>query len=152
VTAPEPAWDLSFLRPAVLVTVGVAAVAALVAYPAAGWPEAAGVLTGAGVVAAFFCLSAFVIAAAGRIDDGLTLPAALGTFLVKALVFFAVLQTIPVDGVPDRLATAWSVIAGTGIWTGVHIRWVLTRKLFYVTPPQPPASPRLDPEKPTTRG
>jgi ATP synthase protein I len=110
------------------------------------------VLVGAGVVAAFFCLSALVIAWAGRIDDGLTLPAALATFMVKALVFFAVLQLVPVDGVPDRLATAWAVIFGTGVWTGVHIRWVLTRKLYYVTPPEPPRPPSTDPEKPTTHG
>jgi ATP synthase protein I len=152
VTATKPAWDVSFLRVALLVTAGVAVVAAAVAGALAGWAEAAGVLVGAGVVAAFFCLSALVIAWAGRIDDGLTLPAALATFMVKALVFFAVLQLVPVDGVPDRLATAWAVIFGTGVWTGVHIRWVLTRKLYYVTPPEPPRPPSTDPEKPTTHG
>ena len=64
----------------------------------AGWPAALGVLAGAAVVTAFFCLSGVVIAWAGRIDDALDLPAALGTFLVKALVFFAVLSTLPADG------------------------------------------------------
>jgi hypothetical protein len=152
VTAPKPAWDVSFLRAATLVTAGVAVAAAAVTWLLAGLAAAAGILTGAAVVTAFFCLSALVIAWAGRIDDALTLPAALGTFLVKALVFFAVLQAMPVDGVPDRLATAWAVIAGTAVWTAVHIRWVLTRKLFYVTPPEPPAARTPAPESRTPRG
>jgi ATP synthase protein I len=164
VTAATPGWDITFLRPAVLTTAAVAGTAAALFGLFAGWAQAAGILTGAGVVAAFFCLSAWIISRAGRIDDGLTLPAAVATFLVKALVFFALLQLVPVDGVPDRQATAWAVIFGTGVWTGVHIRWVLTRKLYYVTPPEPPGSratdpalhppgpPPSDPEKPTTRG
>ena len=68
-----------------------------------GWSSAVGVVVGALVVTAFFCLSGVVIAWAGRIDDALTLPAALGTFLVKALVFFAVLSALPADGWVDRL-------------------------------------------------
>ena len=151
-TAPKPGWDVSFLRVAALVTAGVAVAAAGVTWLLAGWPAAAGVLTGAAVVTAFFCVSALVIAWAGGIDDALALPAALGTFLVKALMFFAVLQALPVDGVPDRLATAWAVIAGTAVWTAVHIRWVLTRKLFYVTPPEPPSAHTSDPESRTPRG
>ena len=74
-------------------------------------------LVGAAVVTAFFCVSGVVIAWAGRIDDAFTLPAALGTFLVKALVFFAVLGALPADGWLDRLALAWAVIAGALLWS-----------------------------------
>jgi hypothetical protein len=104
------------------------------------------------VVTAFFCLSAVVIAWAGRIDDAFTLPAALGTFLVKALLFFAVLDAIPPDGWLDRLALAWAVIAGALLWSAVQARWVWTRQLYYVAPPTPPAARAPDPEKPTPRG
>jgi len=114
------------------------------------------VLTGAAVVTAFFCVSGVVIAWAGRIDDALTLPAALGTFLVKALVFFAVLSSMPADGWVDRLALAWTVVVGALLWSGVQARWVWTRQLYYVTPPAPPAGaaqvPGSDPEKPASRG
>ena len=142
-TAPgiRAPWDISFLRVGALATAAVAAVAAPVAGLAGGWSSAVGVLAGALVVTAFFCLSGVVIAWAGRIDDALTLPAALGTFLVKALVFFAVLSALPADGWIDRLALAWAVIAGALLWSGVQARWVWTRQLYYVPPPEPPGEP-----------
>jgi hypothetical protein len=149
-------WDISFLRVGALVTAGATAVAAPVAGLLAGRPAAMGVLVGAVVVTAFFCVSGVVIAWAGRIDDAFTLPAALGTFLVKAVVFFAVLGALPADGWIDRLAMAWTVVAGALLWSGVQARWVWTRQLYYVTPPEPPASsarpPQPDPESPTRRG
>ena len=154
--AVRPPWDLSFLRVGAWATAAVAVVAAPVVGLTSGWPSALGVVVGAVVVTAFFCLSGFVIAWAGRIDDALTLPAALGTFLVKALVFFAVLSALPPDGWVDRLALAWSVVVGALLWSGVQARWVWTRQLYYVTPPSPPGLPpgipRPDPEKPASRG
>ncbi len=136
----DPGWDISFLRVGALATAAAALVAAPVAGLVAGWPAALGVLAGALVVTAFFCISGVVIAWAGRIDDALTLPAALGTFLVKAVVFFAVISSIPADGAIDRLALAWAVVAGALLWSGVQARWVWTRQLYYVTPPAPPPS------------
>jgi hypothetical protein len=164
-TADRPArstapWDISFLRVGALVTAAAAAVAAPVAGAIGGWGSAAGVVVGAAVVTAFFCVSAVVIAAAGRIDDSLTLPAALGTFLVKLLVLVAVLGVIPEDGWLDRRALAWAVIAAALLWSGVQARWVWTRQLYYVTSTTPVAGPRSaspqvpqqDPEKPAPRG
>ena len=161
-TAPRnPApWDISFLRVGALATAAVTAVAAPVAGLISGWSSAVGVLAGAAVVTAFFCLSGVVIAWAGRIDDALTLPAALGTFVVKLLVFFAVLSALPADGWIDRLALAWAVIVGALLWSAVQARWVWTRQLYYVPPPAPPAEtsaesaqvPLADPEKPAPRG
>jgi ATP synthase protein I len=158
--AVRPPWDLSFLRVGALATAAAAAVAAPVAGLIGGWSGALGVLAGALVVTGFFCLSGVVIAWAGRIDDSLTLPAALGTFMVKALVFFAVLSALPADGWIDRLALAWAVVVGALLWSGVHARWVWTRQLYYVPPPAPPGGPapesaqvpRADPETPATRG
>jgi hypothetical protein len=51
-TAAEAPWDISFLRPGVLVTAAVTLVAAPVAGLVAGWPSALGVLAGAAVVGA----------------------------------------------------------------------------------------------------
>jgi len=152
----KPPWDISFLRVGALATGAAAVVAAPVAGLLGGWPAGLGVLAGAAVVTAFFCLSGVVIAWAGRIDEALTLPAALGTFMVKAVVFFAFLSALPPDSGIDRLALAWTVVAGALLWSGVQARWVWTRQLYYVTPPAPPAaSPlvgRSDPEKPASRG
>ncbi|SOD93264.1 hypothetical protein [Blastococcus haudaquaticus] len=163
-TGGDAAWDISFLRPGLLATAAAAVVAAPVAGVVGGWGSAVAVLAGAATVAVFFCVSAVVIARAGRIDDSLALPAALGTFLVKALVLFLVLGSIPEDGWLDRLALAWTVIAATFLWSGVQARWVWTRQLYYAPPPSPPSAapsasaagaggvPRPDPEKPASRG
>lgn len=149
-------WDLSFLRVGVAVTGAVALVAALVTGLAVGWPGAIGVLVGAAIVSAFFCVSGVVVAWAGRIDDTFTLPAALGTFLVKALVLFALLSALPEDGWLDRSTLAWAVIVGALLWSAVHLRWVWTRQLYYVPPPAAPAPsvarPLQDPERPAPSG
>jgi hypothetical protein len=142
-------WDLSFLRVGALCAAAVTAVAAPVTGLVAGWPDAVGVLVGAVVVTAFFCLSGLVVAWAGRVDDTFTLPAALGTFFVKAVVLFALLNALPADGWLDRRTLAFSVVAGALLWSGVQLRWVWTRKLYYVPPPAPPA---VLPEKPAARG
>jgi hypothetical protein len=149
-------WDLSFLRVGVVVTAAVAGVAALATGLTLGWSHALGVLVGAAVVSAFFCVSGVVVAWAGRIDDTFTLPAALGTFLIKALVLFALLSALPEDGWLDRLTLAWTVIVGALLWSGVQLRWVWTRQLYYVPPPAPPTpslgKPLHDPETPASSG
>ncbi|SFU04057.1 hypothetical protein SAMN05660657_04994 [Geodermatophilus amargosae] len=141
---PVP-WDLSFLKVGALVTGAVAVVAALVAGVVAGWADAVGVLVGALVVTAFFVVSGVVIAWAGRINETFTLPAALGTFFVKAVVLFGVLGALPEDGWLDRLTMAWSVVVGALLWSGVQLRWVWTRQLYYVTPPAPPGQATVPP-------
>jgi hypothetical protein len=144
VTAPAQNWDLSFLRVGALVTGAVALVGAVVTGLLAGWDDAAGVLVGAAIVTAFFCVSGIVIAWAGRIQDSFTLPAALGTFFVKAVVLYGLLTALPDRGWLDRRTLAWTVVAGALLWSAVQLRWVWTRKLYYVPPPAPP--PRMDDE------
>ena len=144
-------WDLTFLRVGALAAAAATAVAAPLTGLLAGWPDALGVVVGAAIVTGFFTVSGVVIAWAGRIDDTYTLPAALGTFLAKALVLFVLLHALPADGWLDRLTLAWTVVAGALLWSGVQLRWVWTRKLYYVPPPAPPA--RNGPERtPPTRG
>jgi hypothetical protein len=146
-------WDLSFLRVGAAATAVVAGVAALVTAWLAGWPDAVGVVTGAATVTAFFVVSGIVVAWAGRIDDAFTLPAALGMFFVKALVLFAALDSLPDDGWVDRRTLAWTVVIGALLWSGVHLRWVWTRQLYYVPPPAPPErTSDLDPEGPVQHG
>ena len=147
--APTPAtdrapWDLAFLRVGSLVSLAVTAVAAPVAGILGGWGSAVAVLVGSATVVGFFVGSGVVIAWAGGIDDAFALPAALGTFLVKLLVLFALLGSLPEDGWLDRLVLAWTVIAGALLWSGVQMRWVWTRQVFYVPPPAPPAAAPAD--------
>ena len=154
---PTVPWDLSFLRVGALVTAVVTAVAAPITGLLAGWDDAAGVVVGAVVVTAFFVVSGVAVAWAGRIDESFTLPAALGAFFVKALVLFAVLDALPGEGWLDRLTLAWAVIVGALLWSGVQLRWVWTRQLYYVQPPAPPATAgetpaRMDREGRSGRG
>jgi ATP synthase protein I len=91
------------------------------------------------------------------VDDSFTLPAALGTFFLKAVVLFAILTALPADGWLDRRTLAFTVVGGALLWSCVQLRWVWTRKLYYVPPPAPPAAtppatPAILPEKPATRG
>jgi hypothetical protein len=133
-------WDLTFLRVGALVTGAIALVAALVTGLVAGWDHGWGVLVGGAIVTGFFCVSGVVIAWAGRIADSFTLPAALGTFFVKAVVLYAILNALPEEGWLDRRTLAWSVIVGALLWSGIQLRWVWTRQVFYVPPPPPPAA------------
>lgn len=151
-------WDLSFLRVGALAALAVTAVAAPVTGLAAGWPQAVGVLLGAAVVTAFFCVSGVVVAWAGRVQDSFTLPAALGTFFVKAVVLFGLLNALPEHGWLDRRTLAFTVVAGALLWSGVQLRWVWTRQIYYVPPPAAPADPddpvppSVHPGRPATRG
>jgi hypothetical protein len=141
VTAParsDAPWDLSFLRVGALAAAAVTVVAAPLVGVVAGWADAVGVLVGAAIVTAFFCASGLVVAWAGRIADSFTLPAALGMFFVKAMVLFVLLDALPEDGWLDVLTLAWTVIAGALLWSAVQLRWVWTRKIYYVPPPPPP--------------
>lgn len=143
-TGPAPAtsttpWDVSFLRVGTAVTAAVAAAAAVVAGLAAGWQHAAAIGVSAVIVTVFFAVSGLAVAFAGRIGDTLTLPAALLAFFVKAVVLFAVLDSLPADGWLDRRTVAWSVVVGALLWSAIQLRWVWTRQLYYVPPPAPPA-------------
>ncbi len=140
-TAGPTPWDVSFLRVGTLVTAAVAAVAAPVAGLVAGWQHAAAIGVSAVIVTVFFAVSGLAVAFAGRIGDTLTLPAALLAFFVKAVVLFAVLSSLPADGWLDRRTVAWSVVVGALLWSGIQLRWVWTRQLYYVPPPVPPSAP-----------
>ncbi len=144
----RPAWDLSFIRVGALATAACTAAAAPVVGLVAGAPEALGVVVAAIIVTAFFAVSGWAVAWAGRIADTLTLPVALLALGAKATVLFAVLQSLPVDGWLDRRALAWAVVVGALLWSGVQLRWVWTRQLYYVAPPvvsgRPDGAPSVD--------
>jgi hypothetical protein len=152
-TTSDVPWDLTFLRVGGVATAAVTAVAVPVVGLTVGWPAALGVLLAAVIVSSFFVLSGLVVAWAGRISDSLTMPAALVSLGVKALLLFPLLSALPEDGWLDRRAVAWSVVVGTVLWTLVHVRWVWTRQLYYVRPPAPVGRGAHDPgENPQPAG
>jgi len=60
------------------------------------------------------------------------LAGALGTVLIRYDA-----EAVKLGGVDYR---AWAVIVGALLWSAVQLRWVWTRKLYYVPPPAPPPS------------
>jgi hypothetical protein len=155
----RPGWDLAFLRAGLLVTVPLTVVAVLLVGLVLSWADGLSVLVGAAVVSAFFCVSGLVVTWAGRVHDSYTLPAALGTFMVKMLVLVGLLQALPEDGWVDRRVLGWTVVAGALLWSVVQARWVWTKPVYYVPPPPAPTPdgaapepPLRDPETRTTRG
>ena len=156
----QATWDLSFLRVGALAAGAATVVAAPITGLVVGWADAVGVAVGAIIVTLFFCVSGLAVAWAGRISDSFTMPAALGAFFVKALVLFGILNALPEHGWLDRKTLAWAVVAGALLWSVVQLRWVWTRKLYYVPPPAPPRDPDVppagmrsaDPERPAAHG
>ena len=156
--AAQAPWDISFLRVGALVTAAVTVVAAPVGGPAsAAGPAPLGVLVGAAVVTAFFCVSGLVIAWAGRIDDAFTLPAALGHVPGQGAGLLRRPERAPGRRVgrpaghgvdrrsPARCSGAASRRAGCG-----------PGSCTTSPPPSPPLrrppQVRCDPEKPASRG
>ena len=127
-------WDLSHLRAGLITTAALAAVGVPGAWLLRDARAAAWVAIGLAIVAAFFCLGALAVAAAGRIGDELTLPAALGTYLIKVLLLGILLVSVRGQPWLDPAALGWSVIVGTLAWTTVHARRVWTAQTYYVDP------------------
>jgi hypothetical protein len=132
VSAP---WDLSHLR-AGLVTTGVlAVVGAPVTWLVRDGRAAAWVLAGLVLVAAFFSVGAYAVAVAGRVSDALTLPVALGTYLLKVGLLGVLLVALRDKPWLDPRPFGIAIAAGTLAWTVVHARRVWTAQLYYVDPP-----------------
>ncbi len=130
-TAP---WDLGHLRDGVVATAVLAAAGVPAAWLLRDGRAAAWVAVGLAIVAAFFSLGALAVAAAGKLDDGLTLPVALGTYTIKIVLLGALMVSIRGQPWLDGPALGLSVLVGTLVWTGVHIRRVWTAKVYYVDP------------------
>jgi ATP synthase protein I len=135
VTAPAVPWDLSHLRAGYLTTGVLALVGAPLAWLVRDARAAAWVLAGLALVVAFFAVSAYAVAWAGRVSDELTLPVALGTYLIKVSMLAVVLLAVRDGPWLDARAFGLAVVAGTVAWTGVHARRVWTSQTYYVDPP-----------------
>lgn len=132
---PSPAgWDLGHLRDGLVATGVVAAVGVPAAWLARDARAAAWVAVGLAIVVAFFSLGALAVAAAGRLGDELTLPVALGSYLIKVVLLGALMVSVRGQPWLDPTALGLSVLVGTLVWTGVHIRRVWTAKIYYVDP------------------
>lgn len=135
-TAPaEVPWDISYVRSGLAATGVLALIGVPVAWLVRDARAAAWVLAGLAVVVLFFSISAYAVATAGRVAESLLLPVALGTYLIKLIVLAVVLIAVRDQPWLDPQAFGLSVVAGTLVWTGSHVRRVWTAKVYYVDPP-----------------
>ena len=136
---PGVAWDLGHLRPSLWATAALAAIGVVLALIFGDARSVWGVLLGFAIVALFFTLSSWAVAFAGRYDDRLTMPAALGSYLIKIGLLGVLLISIPIDGPIDVRALAASVVAGVVLWSVTQILYVVRKRQFYVDyhPPAP---------------
>jgi ATP synthase protein I len=135
VTAPAVPWDLSHLRTGVVTTGALGVLGVPVAWLVRDGRAAAWVLAGLAVVAAFFSVGAYAVAAAGRVSDSLTLPVALGTYVVKVGLLGVLLVAVRDQPWLDPRPFGLAIAVGTVAWTAVHARRVWTAELYYVDPP-----------------
>jgi hypothetical protein len=135
VTASTVPWDLSHVRAGLVTTAVLAVLGAPVTWLVRDGRAAAWVLAGLAIVAVFFSVSAYAVAAAGRVSDALTLPVALGTYLIKVVLLGVLLVALRGRPWLDPKPFGFAVVAGTIAWTVVHARRVWTAQLYYVDPP-----------------
>ena len=135
-TAPAATpWDLSHVRAGLVATGVLAVVAAPLTWLLRDARAAAWVLAGLAIVALFFSAGAAAVAAAGRVADSLTLPVALGTYLIKVMLLGILLVSLRDRTWLDPRAFGLAIAAGTLTWTVVHARRVWTTPTYYVDPP-----------------
>jgi hypothetical protein len=132
---PPVGWDLSHVRAGLLTTGVLAAVGVPLTWLLGDGRAAACVLAGLAIVAAFFSVSAYAVAAAGRVSDALTLPVALGTYALKIGLLGVLLVALRDAPWLDRRPFGLAIAIGTVAWTVVHARRVWTTQLYYVDPP-----------------
>ena len=129
---PDAPWSLGHLKMGFAGAIVLLVVGAPVAWAVRGWRGSLAVLVGLVIVTAFFAFGSWAVARAGKYDDRLTLPAALGSYVIKIGILAIVLVSIPFDGPVDVGTMAITVLVGTLMWAGVQIRYVFTKPIFYV--------------------
>lgn len=134
-TTPTKTWDLSHVRAGLLTTAVLAVVGVPLLWLLRDARAAVCALAGLAIVAAFFSVSAYAVAAAGRVSDSLTLPVALGTYVLKIAVLGVLLVAVRDASWLDRKPFGFAIAIGTVAWTVVHARRVWTAQLYYVDPP-----------------
>lgn len=134
---PDAPWSLAHLKIGFIASLLLLVVGVPLAWAIRGWQGALAVFVGIVIVTIFFAFGSWAVAKAGKYDDRLTLPAALGSYLIKIGILAIVLVSIPLDGPVDVATMAITVLVGTFMWAGLQIKYVLSKQIFYVdyTPP-----------------
>ncbi len=130
----DPA-DARIVRGAVLATVPVCVVVAVVAALLAGHKGLYGALFGSALAIAFFAVTIVAVSVAARIDPLLMLPVALGTYLVKLIGIVAMLLLLRDSTAFDHTAFALATVIGACTFMTAEARMILRARVPYVEDP-----------------
>ncbi|MEU4578119.1 hypothetical protein ACBI99_34250 [Nonomuraea sp. ATR24] len=126
--------DVRVLKSAAIPTLGVGAVAVVVSLLVAGGGGALGALLGVLLVGVFFSISVVAVAYAARVSPQMMAIAAMVSYLVKVIVIMVMLVTFRDTTLWNTQAFAWTVVAGTVVWTAFEVRAFMKTKMLYVDP------------------
>ncbi|WP_049561038.1 hypothetical protein [Nonomuraea sp. SBT364] len=126
--------DVRVLKSAAIPTLGVGAVAVVVSLLVAGGGGALGAALGVLLVAVFFSISVVAVSYAARVSPQMMAIAAMVSYLVKVVVIMAMLVAFRDTTLWNTQAFAWSVVAGTLVWTAFEVRAFMKTKMLYVDP------------------
>jgi ATP synthase protein I len=127
--------DARILRGAAVPTCLAGLAAAAVCGVAVGSKGVIAAVMGMALVMVFFTVSLLAVTYAARISPQAMLPAALGSYIVKLLVIFAVLAALENVTIWNPRAFAWSVLALTVVWVFAEARGLIKTKMLYVDEP-----------------
>jgi hypothetical protein len=117
-----------FLKPASRATAGVGVLAAIVGGILQGWPGAIGAAGGVTIVIASYVLSTLIISYTDRVNRNMLMFVALGTYAIKFFLLFLLVGWVATQDWVGTKATAFGVLAGVLVWTGVQIWWTSRAK------------------------
>ncbi len=130
------------VRPALVVTVGVAVLLAVAGALVVGAPAVAGVGVGTAMVVVFFGLGTLVVNAVAAVSPSASLLVALLTYTLEVVLVAVVFSALNASGAlgttVDATWAGMSVVVATVAWLLVHlVTATRSRQLLYDLPPRP---------------
>lgn len=117
-----------FLKPALIATLVVGVLAAIVGGVLQGAPGAIGAAGGVALVIVSYVVSTLVIAWVDRVNRNMLLVVGMATYAVKFLLLFLLVGWVATQGWIGTMAMGLGVIAGVLTWTATQIWWTARAK------------------------
>ncbi|WP_100446665.1 hypothetical protein [Glycomyces xiaoerkulensis] len=121
-----------FLKPCFAVSGAALLAAAAIGLILDGADAAAGAASGVALAALGFAGSVWAVIGAEKIDIRLTLPVALVTYVVKLMLFAAVLGVVRFSGWEALWPMAFGIIGGAVTWLTTQGIWLYRAKIPYI--------------------
>jgi hypothetical protein len=117
-----------FLRPALIATLVVGVLAAVVGGIVQGAPGAIGAAGGVALVIVSYVVSTLIIAWVDRVNRNMLLVVGMTTYAVKFLLLFLLVGWVATQGWIGTKAMGLGVVAGVLTWTVTQILWTSKAK------------------------